>query len=73
MQIKVEQKTFKVNTKTVEVVTLGSNYHIEMNPAEVGNNDRLVIQEVVKDIAQTHTLDPSALRPFKGALFIGSL
>jgi hypothetical protein len=28
----------------VELTTLSSNYHIEMNPSDVGNNDRYVVQ-----------------------------
>lgn len=28
----------------VELTTVSSNYHVEMNPSDVGNNDRYVVQ-----------------------------
>jgi replication factor C subunit 3/5 len=34
-------------------MTVSSMYHIEMNPADVGQQDRLVVQEVIKEIAQS--------------------
>lgn len=46
-QVKLEHRTFKTTAnKTIEIATLGSNYHIECNPSDAGNNDRFVIQEV---------------------------
>jgi replication factor C subunit 3/5 len=51
-RVKLEHRTIKVNaSKTVEISTLGSNFHIECNPSDAGNNDRFVIQEVIKEIA----------------------
>ena len=32
----------------VELTTLSSNYHVELNPSDVGNNDRYVVQEIIK-------------------------
>ncbi len=32
----------------VELTTSSSNYHVEMNPSDVGNNDRYVVQEIIK-------------------------
>jgi hypothetical protein len=37
-----------------------------MNPSDVGNNDRLVVQEVLKEIAQYHLADTNSKRGFKG-------
>jgi len=82
--VKVTHKSFKVKTKNIEITTLGSNYHIEMNPSDVGlsinsdychlqsslsgMNDRLIVQEVIKEIAQTQSVNvASQLRPFKGS------
>jgi replication factor C subunit 3/5 len=51
-RVKLEHRSFKTTTnKTVEITTLGSNYHIECNPSDAGNSDRFVIQEVIKEIA----------------------
>lgn len=55
-KVKVQQKSFKVKTKQIDISTLGSNYHIEMNPSDVGLNDRHVVQEVIKEIAQTQNV-----------------
>ncbi|CAG7833293.1 unnamed protein product, partial [Allacma fusca] len=38
------------------------NYHIEVNPSDVGIYDRVVIQELIKTVAETHPLDS---HPFK--------
>jgi replication factor C subunit 3/5 len=51
-KVKLEHRTFKPNpSKTVEISTVASNFHIECNPSDVGNNDRFVIQEVIKEMA----------------------
>jgi len=52
-KVKVSHKSFKVKSKTIEISSVSSHYHIELNPSDVGNNDRLVVQEVIKEIAQT--------------------
>lgn len=55
-KIKLEHRTFKTSTnKTIEITTIGSNFHIECNPSDTGNNDRFVVQEVIKEIA-SHTI-----------------
>ena len=37
-KIKMEHRTFKTPTNaTVEISMMGSNYHTELNPADVGN------------------------------------
>lgn len=51
----------------MDITTVASNYHIEMNPSDVGNSDRLVVQEVLKEIAQYHLADTNSKRQFKGA------
>ena len=51
-KVKIEHRTIKTSTsRTIEVNTLGSNYHIECNPSDAGTGDRFVIQEVIKEIA----------------------
>jgi hypothetical protein len=45
-RVKVSHKSFKVKSRVIEIATLGSNYHIEINPSDVGISDRHVVQEV---------------------------
>lgn len=47
-------------------MTIASNYHIEVNPNDAGIYDRIVIQEMIKNIAQAQQLDINGQREFKG-------
>jgi replication factor C subunit 3/5 len=72
---KLEHRSFKTPTnRLVEVTTLGSNYHIECNPSDAGNQDRFVIQEVIKEIASHSNLQSgsggSSSRSFKIGLYL---
>lgn len=51
--------------KKLEVVSIASNYHIEVNPSDVGIYDRVVIQEIIKNVASAQQLDSSGQREFK--------
>lgn len=64
-RVRVENRSFKVKAKTVEVTTVGSNYHVEMNPSDAGINDRHVIQEVIREMASMRTLDQRQQRDFR--------
>jgi replication factor C subunit 3/5 len=73
LKVRLEHKSFKVPNRTtkVEITTVASNYHIEMNPSDVGaTNDRLVVQEVLKEIAQYHLSDANARHQFKVVLLM---
>lgn len=48
----------------LEIVCLVSNYHIELTPSDAAHQDRLIVQEVIKEIAQSRPLDAAA-HPFK--------
>jgi replication factor C subunit 3/5 len=48
------------------MTTLASNYHIEINASDAGIYDRIVIQEMIKTIAQTNQLDAQTQKSFKG-------
>eukprot|EP01084_Bolivina_argentea_P019170 35651_1 len=63
-KIKTEHRSFKVRSKTIEITTLGSNYHIEMNPSDAGIYDRVVVQDIIKEIASSASL-VSATQQFK--------
>lgn len=52
-RLKVEHRSFKVGTNTVELSILTSPHHIELNPSDAGIRDREIVQEVIKEIAQT--------------------
>ncbi|XP_057313931.1 replication factor C subunit 3-like [Hydractinia symbiolongicarpus] len=65
-KLKLEQQTFLTpSKKKIEISTIGSNYHIEVNPSDAGINDRVVIQELIKTTAQTHQFDSSSQKSFK--------
>lgn len=75
-RVKLEHRSFQVSSsKTIEVTTLGSNYHIECNPSDAGNSDRFVIQEVIKEIASHGNLGATTTgKGFKiGALGCNSI
>lgn len=59
-KVKVTHKAFKVGNKNIECTTSTSNYHIELNPSESGNNDTHVIQHVISEIAQTQGVNLAA-------------
>lgn len=42
-----------------------SIYHLEITPSDVGNYDRVIIQELLKEVAQTQQVDISARQRFK--------
>lgn len=64
---KIVHRVFKVgdSSKQVEVTTVASTHHIEVNPSESGINDRLVIQELIKDMASSAPLPTSVFTSAK--------
>lgn len=52
LPLQVETKPWQIQLPSrkleVELTTVSSNYHVEMNPSDVGNNDRYVVQEIIK-------------------------
>jgi replication factor C subunit 3/5 len=56
---KVTHRVFKVGQppRDVELTTVSSAHHIEVNPSDAGVNDRLVVQELIKEIASTAPID----------------
>ena len=56
-RLRLDKRTFTTPTKrTVEINMISSNYHIEMAPGDAGLNDRYVIQDVIKEIAQSKNI-----------------
>jgi replication factor C subunit 3/5 len=68
IQLKIDQRVFlSPSRRKLDVNIVQSNFHLEITPSEVGPNyDRLVIQEILKEIAQTQQVDLSAKQRFKG-------
>ncbi|XP_052076106.1 replication factor C subunit 3-like [Mytilus californianus] len=65
-KLRIEQHTFTTpSNKKIEISTISSNYHIEVNPSDVGNQDRVVIQELIKTVAQVNQLETSTQKDFK--------
>jgi len=59
------QSFFTPSKKKIDINTIASNYHIEVNPSDVGIYDRIVIQELIKTVASTEQLDTGCQREFK--------
>lgn len=68
-KVKVENKNWKVDagTRTIEVelTTLSSSHHVEMNPADAGFQDRYVVQEIIKEMAKNRPIDTKGKKGFK--------
>lgn len=68
-RLRMERVNFTTpSKKKIEITTLNSNYHLEVNPSDVGIYDRVVIQELIKTVAETHQLDAAGQREFKVVL-----
>ncbi|XP_074650581.1 replication factor C subunit 3-like [Tubulanus polymorphus] len=65
-KLRLENHNFTTpSKKKLEITALASNHHIEVNPSDVGHNDRVVIQEILKSVAQNNPLDSSGHNNFK--------
>ncbi|XP_076241800.1 replication factor C subunit RfC38 [Calliopsis andreniformis] len=68
-RLRMETMNFETpSKKKLEITTISSNYHIEVNPSDVGIYDRVVVMDLVKTTAQTHQIDSSGQREFKVVL-----
>jgi replication factor C subunit 3/5 len=65
-KLRSEMREFKGSSdKKIEIMTVSSNYHIELNPSDVGFQDRVVIMGLIKELAQSQTIETSKGKPFK--------
>lgn len=56
-KIHIQNETFETPSKRkIEIKTINSNYHIEVNPSEVGIYDKVVIQALIKNTASSALL-----------------
>lgn len=59
-KLKLNQRTFTTPTgRTVDIHMISSDYHMELSPGDAGNNDRFVIQDVLKEIASSKNIRSS--------------
>merc|ERR1719293_141073 len=53
--IKVETKSVAPNpnapSNTVDIQVVVSNYHLQLTPSDVGNKDRAVVMQLIKEVA----------------------
>ncbi|KAG9126729.1 Replication factor C (RF-C) subunit [Ceratobasidium sp. 392] len=65
-KLKIDQRVFLTPSKRkLDVNIVQSNCHIEITPSDVGMYDRVVISEILKEIAQTQQVDLNAKQRFK--------
>mmetsp|Transcript_15236 Transcript_15236/g.39170 ORF Transcript_15236/g.39170 Transcript_15236/m.39170 type:complete len:357 (+) Transcript_15236:44-1114(+) len=65
-KMKIEHKTYKTpSDRKVEISTIASNFHIEVNPSDAGIHDYTVVREMLKEVAQSHVMDLGQARGFK--------
>ncbi|RCI02776.1 Replication factor C (RF-C) subunit, partial [Rhizopus stolonifer] len=65
-KLKVEQRQFVTTSNRKMVFTVvSSNFHLELNPSDLGMYDRVIVQDVIKSIAQTQQIDANAKHQFK--------
>lgn len=65
-KIKIDARTFTTTSnRKLEFNIVASVYHLEITPSDVGNYDRVVVQDLLKEVAQTQQVDQSARQRFK--------
>lgn len=70
-RLRIEHQNFETpSKKKLELVTVASNYHIEVNPSDVGIYDRIVVMELIKTTASSHQLNADGQRDFKVVVLV---
>ncbi|RMX83623.1 hypothetical protein D0869_05170 [Hortaea werneckii] len=65
-KIKIDSRVFQTTSnRKLEFNIVSSNYHLEITPSDVGNYDRVVVQDLLKEVAQTQQVDLAAKQRFK--------
>ncbi|KAG9997365.1 P-loop containing nucleoside triphosphate hydrolase protein, partial [Aureobasidium melanogenum] len=65
-KIKIDSRVFQTTSnRKLEFNIVSSNYHLEITPSDVGNYDRVVVQDLLKEVAQTQQVDVAAKQRFK--------
>ncbi|KAI8095289.1 P-loop containing nucleoside triphosphate hydrolase protein [Thamnidium elegans] len=65
-KLKVDQRQFiSTSNRKMLFTVVSSNFHLELNPSDLGMYDRVIVQDVIKSIAQSQQIDPNARHQFK--------
>lgn len=57
-KLKIDVRNFTTpSNRKLELNVVSSPYHLEITPSDMGNNDRIVIQELLKEVAQMEQVD----------------
>lgn len=65
-KLKIDSRVFVTSTnRKLEFNIVASNNHLEITPSDVGNYDRVVVQDLLKEVAQTQQIDQGARQKFK--------
>jgi replication factor C subunit 3/5 len=65
-KIKIDARVFTTaSNRKLEFNIVSSIYHLEITPSDVGNFDRVVVQDLLKEVAQTQQVDLNAKQRFK--------
>ncbi|KAI9751603.1 MAG: hypothetical protein M4579_005996 [Chaenotheca gracillima] len=65
-KIKIDSRVFQTTSnRKLEFNIVASVYHLEITPSDVGNYDRVVVQDLLKEVAQTQQVDQAARQRFK--------
>jgi DNA polymerase III delta prime subunit len=65
-KIKIDSRVFQTTSnRKLEFNIVASIYHLEITPSDVGNYDRVVVQDLLKEVAQTQQVDANAKQKFK--------
>ncbi|KAI7907029.1 DNA clamp loader [Cokeromyces recurvatus] len=65
-KLKVDQRQFVTTSNRKMLFTVvSSNFHLELNPSDLGMYDRVIVQDVIKSIAQSQQIDANAKHQFK--------
>ena len=63
-KLKSDFWTHKVNSNSIEVPLLSSNYHIDITPSDAENYDRVVLQSMIKETASNTAVVSKSSRNF---------
>ncbi|VVA41536.1 PREDICTED: replication factor [Prunus dulcis] len=66
-KVKVENRAWKAGSRTIdiELTTLSSTNHIELNPSDAGFQDRYIVQEIIKEMAKNRPIDTKGKKGYK--------